>query len=131
MIFHLQIIGFLLIFLALVHAFFYKYFNWRDECQPLSLINRQMFYVHTFFIALTLCLMGIFCLIKAREIVETEIGKTIALGFGIFWFARLFIQFFVYSSELWRGKRFETAIHILFSILWAYLSAVFLLIYFY
>lgn len=131
MILHLQIIGFLLILLALVHAFFYKYFNWRDECQPLNLLNRQMFYVHTFFIALTVLLMGIFCLVKAREIIETELGKTVALGFGIFWFARLLIQFFGYSSELWRGKRFETVIHILFSILWTYLSVVFFLIYFY
>ena len=130
MILHLQIIGFLLIFLALIHAFFYKHFNWRDECQPLSLINRQMFYVHTFFIALTVFLMGIFCLLKAREIVETEMGKTAALGFGIFWSTRLFIQFFVYSSELWRGKKFETVIHILFSILWTYLSVIFFLIYF-
>jgi hypothetical protein len=31
-----------------------------------------------------------------------------------------------YSLEHWRGKRFETFMHILFSILWLYLTAVFL-----
>ncbi|MGI8467635.1 MAG: hypothetical protein ACR2N3_04210 [Pyrinomonadaceae bacterium] len=128
--FHLNVVGFLLIGLAIVHAVFPKYFNWKDECQSLSLINRQMFYVHTFFIVLTLFLMGLFCLTETQKIIETDVGKTVALGFGIFWFALLVIQFFVYSSELWRGKTFETVIHILFSILWIYLSAIFFLIYF-
>ena len=128
MLIHLKIIGVLLMTLGLIHIFFPKYFNWDKELKSLSLINRQMMTVHTFFIAFTVFLMGLLCLTSAKELVETILGKKIALGFGIFWTVRLFIQFFGYSTELWKGKTFETAMHIIFSILWTYLSFIFLTI---
>lgn len=126
---HLKIIGALLIVLALVHVIFPRYFKWEVELQNLSLVNRQMTYIHTFFIALTVFLMGILCLTSATDLVETSFGKRISLGLGIFWGIRFFIQFFGYSSKLWRGKTFETVVHIVFSILWAYFTIVFLRIY--
>lgn len=128
---HIQIIGTLLVILAFVHLIFPKYFNWKNELKTLSLINRQMMTIHTLFIALTVFLMGVLCLTSSNELTETILGKKISLGFGIFWTIRLFIQFFGYSSELWRGKRIETSIHILFSIFWIYISAVFLTNYYY
>jgi hypothetical protein len=69
-------------------------------------------------------------LTSSKDIIETNLGKKICFGLGIFWTIRLFIQFFGYSSELWKGKKFETFIHIIFSFLWAYLSSVFLATYF-
>ena len=127
---HFKIIGTLLIALALVHIIFPKYFNWKEELKSLSLINRQMMTVHTFFIALTLFLIGLLCLTSSSELVETNLGKKISLGLGIFWIFRLFIQFFGYSNDLWKGKKFETLIHIVFSLLWTYLSFIFLTTYF-
>jgi hypothetical protein len=122
---HLKTIGILLIILAVMHIFFPKYFNWKLELQTLSLINRQMMIVHTFFIALVVFLMGALCLFNPAELEETEFGKTISLGFGLFWSIRFIIQFVGYSSELWKGKKFETIVHIAFSLLWAYLSIIF------
>lgn len=130
MTFHLHIIGVMLIVLAIFHGGFPRYFKWRDECGSLSLINRQLMYVHTFFLALMLLLMGVLCLTSANELVETRLGKRLSLGFGIFWLFRWIFQFFIYSSELWRGKLFETTMHILFALLWTYFSAIFFLIYF-
>lgn len=127
---HFKIIGILLIALALAHVIFPKYFNWDEELKSLSLINRQMMTVHTFFIALTVLLMGLLCLTSSTEIIETNLGKKISLGLGLFWTARLFIQFFGYSPELWKGKKFETFMHILFSLLWTYISIIFLATYF-
>jgi hypothetical protein len=127
---HFKITGVLLIALALVHIFFPKYFNWDKELKYLSLINRQMMTIHTFFIALTVLLMGLVCLTSSVELIETNLGKKISLGFGVFWTVRLFIQFFGYSTDLWKGKKFETFIHIIFSILWTYLSIIFLTTYF-
>lgn len=122
---HLKIIGLLLCVLALAHVAFPRYFNWKTELQTLSLINRQMMIVHTFFIALTVFLMGLLCFTSSKELINTRLGQTIALGFAIFWSIRLLIQFFGYSAELWKGKTFETSIHIIFSLLWLYLSYVF------
>jgi len=127
---HIKIIGVLLMALALVHIAFPKYFNWDKELKSLSLINRQMMTVHTFFIALMVFLMGLLCLTSSSELIETKLGKKISLGLGIFWSIRLFLQFFGYSTELWKGKKFETFMHILFSFFWTYLSIIFLTTYF-
>nr|WP_304344586.1 hypothetical protein [Chryseobacterium koreense] len=127
---HFKIIGVLLIGLALVHIVFPKYFNWDKELKSLSLINRQMMTIHTFFIALTVLLVGLLCLTSSTDLIETNLGKKISLGLGIFWTVRLVIQFFGYSTNLWKGKKFETYMHILFSLLWTYLSTIFLITYF-
>ena len=124
---YLKITGILLILLAAIHVAFPKYFNWKMELNSLSLINRQLMYVHSFFIAFAILLIGVLCLTSAQELTSTALGKRISLGLGIFWLARLFIQFFGYSSKLWRGKTFETSIHIFFSIFWIYLSTIFIL----
>ena len=126
---HLKIIGILLIALAAIHVFFPKYFEWKKELKSLSLINQQMMIIHTFFIALVVFLMGLLCLTSAKEIVDTKLGKIISLGLSIFWSFRLIVQFFGYSTKLWKGKLLETIIHIFFSALWIYLSVTFLMNY--
>ena len=126
---HLKIIGALLVILALVHFFFPKYFNWKQQLSSLSMINRQMMYVHSFFIAFVVFLIGLLCLTSSNELLRTTLGKRIALFLGLFWALRLCVQFFGYSSELWKGKSFETTVHILFSIFWTYMSSVFILTY--
>lgn len=124
-----KITGVFLIALSIIHIIFPKYFNWEKDLSPLSLINRQMMYIHTFFIALVVFLIGLLCITSSKELIETDLGKRIALGLSVFWTIRLFIQFFGYSPKLWRGKTFETAMHILFSLLWTYLSILFLATY--
>lgn len=127
---HLNIIGWLFITLAVVHVIFPRYFHWKKELATLSLINKQMMEVHTFFIALTVLLMGLLCVSSAEEMTQTVLGRKIALGFGIFWIARLLIQFVWYSSKLWRGKTFETIVHIGFTGLWIYVSWAFMAVFF-
>jgi hypothetical protein len=127
---HFKVIGLLLIVLAISHMRFPKYFQWKKNLDSLSLVNRQMFYVHSFFIALGVFLIGILCLMSSEELIRTRFGKEICLGLGLFWLARLLAQFFGYSSKLWKGKIFETTIHVLFSVFWTYLSVVFLMAYF-
>jgi len=125
----LKIAGFLLVMLALIHISFPRYFNWKNELISLSLINRQMIYVHTFFVALIVLLMGLLCLTSSAEIIGTSFGNRIALGLSIFWSARLLTQFIGYSSTHWKGKQFETIIHVFFSILWIYFSVLFFYVY--
>ncbi len=88
---HLKIIGALLVMLAAIHVIFPRYFNWEKETRSLSLINRQMMYVHTFFIAFVVALMGLLCLTTSEDL--------------------------------------PTTVHIVFSMLWAYFSGVFLWVY--
>ena len=123
---HFKVAGAIMILLALIHLFFPRYFKWKENLSSLSLINRQMMLVHTFFIAIVVFLIGLLSLFLSEDMVGTKFGGIISLGFALFWIARLFVQFFVYSSELWKGKKFETTIHIVFALLWTYLSGVFI-----
>jgi hypothetical protein len=126
---HLKIIGMILILLALIHFAFPKYFNWKVELSSLSIINRQLMYVHSYFIALAISLMGLLCITSTSDLINTSLGKRISLGLAIFWGVRLGVQFFGYSSRTWRGKLLETYIHILFTLLWIYFASVFTIIY--
>ena len=125
MITQLRIIGLILVVLALIHVVFPRRFKWKDELSGLSLVNKQLMYVHTFFVALVVFLIGALCLYAAEDLVSTRLGRVVCIGLFIFWFTRLVFQFFVYSRELWKGKRFETGVHTVLSFLWAYLSTVF------
>ena len=127
--FHLQLTGVLLIILALLHAVFPKYLDWKRDLSSLSMANRQIMYVHSFFIALGVALIGLLCLTSSHQLLYTPLGKKIALGLALFWSARWLVQFFGYSSKLWKGKRFETVVHVLLALFWTYLSIVFIFTY--
>lgn len=122
---HIKIAGILLVLLSILHLVFPARFKWKEELGSLSLINRQLMYVHTFFIGLVLLLMGLLCLSSAKELESTALGKQVCLGLSIFWLVRLYVQFFVYSPLLWKGKKFETGTHIAFSFLWIYFTFIF------
>jgi hypothetical protein len=97
---HLKITGILFLMLAAMHTIFPKYFKWKYELSFLSLINRQMMYVHTFFLGLTILLMGLLCLVSSYDLIHTELGKTICLGFGIFWGIRFLLSVFCLFVKL-------------------------------
>lgn len=126
---HLKIVGSFLIALSLMHIIIPRYFKWEQELASLSLITKQILYVHTFFIAFIVILMGLLCLCYSHELVYNPFGRIISLGLFGFWLTRLTFQFFVYSPALWRGKRFETAMHVMFSLIWTYFTGVFLFSY--
>lgn len=129
--FQLKFIGILLMLLGLIHLRFPKYFKWKVSLKSLDLLNNQIFKVHTFFIGWFVFLFGVLTYICSNELISTSLGHKICLGFGMTWLIRLYFQLFVYSSELWKGKRFETIIHIFFTILWVYMSYIYLAVYFF
>ena len=71
---HLKFTGAALIFLGVSHAFFGKRFNWAQETARLSPLNRQIFYVHTFFIALICVMMGVLALLGTRALTEPTLA---------------------------------------------------------
>jgi hypothetical protein len=126
---HLQIIGWLLLLLSIVHVGFPQKFKWKLELANLTLVNRQLMYVHTFFVAVVVLLNGLLFIFCSNELTEqTRLARFIDIGLLIFWLLRWIFQHFVYSPKLWRGQRFETISHILFTIFWTYIVVVLLFI---
>ena len=109
--------------LALLHLSFSRRFNWAGELARLSLLNRQIFYVHTFFVALVVAGMGVLSLVGTAALLATgPLVGWVAGGCALFWLCRLYCQFFYYDADLWRGNRFNTTVHVLFAALWSWYS---------
>lgn len=123
---HLRIVGASLLILAVAHIYFGRRLGWKDDLVKLSAINRQIFLVHAFFICLTLGLMGILAMVFPEALLSrSALGKLVLAGLVIFWGMRLIFQWFVYDAAHWRGHRGNTVVHVLFTLLWAYYTAVF------
>jgi len=119
----LQIAGGIQIVLAVTHAFFPKRFQWKEELARLSLLNRQIFMVHTSFICFMLIMMGALSLFAPQTLLlPTALSRLVLGGFASFWCLRLLFQWFVYDWRLWRGHAFNTFIHLLFTSVWGYLT---------
>lgn len=126
---NLQVIGISQILLALIHIGFEKRFDWKEDLRDISLLNRQLMYVHTFFIAWFLFLNGLLSLFGARLLLEpSALAFSVLLGLAIFWLARLYAQFFVFDKSLWLGQGLNTMIHIVFGMVWLWYSLTYLFI---
>ncbi|MEM9981086.1 MAG: hypothetical protein AAF734_01240 [Bacteroidota bacterium] len=127
---HLKLAGISMLLLSMIHIIFPRYFHWKNELAPLSLINRQLMYVHTFFVALVVFLIGALCTFGTNALLlPSLLARYISLGLAAFWGLRLFFQLGVYSRKLWQGKAFETSVHILFTFVWVYYTGIFIWIY--
>lgn len=123
---HLRVAGILQLVTAALHILLPRALQWRTELGRLSLVNRQIFLVHTFFIVLILALFGSLSLLAADALTaRSPLGMFVSLGLSIFWFTRLLVQFLVYDPQLWRGDKQRTIVHVVFSMVWFYLVAVY------
>jgi hypothetical protein len=121
---HLQIVGVLLMILGFSHWFFNRYFGWERELVSISLLTRQVFFVHTFFIGLGVVMVGVGSLLYANALLRpSPLSRAILAGMVAFWLCRLLVQLFVYDAAIWRGNRFWTLMHVAFSALWIYVTA--------
>jgi hypothetical protein len=118
---HLKVAGFSLILLGLSHTLFPSRFRWNEELERLSPLNRQIFLVHNFFIVLVVVMFGLLSLTYTGSLLApSPLAAALLAGLTLFWLCRLYAQFFLYDAELWRGNRFNTGVHVLFSLTWLY-----------
>jgi hypothetical protein len=116
----LRFCGVLLLGMFVLNFFVPRQFRWREELPRLSLLNQNVMVVHAIFIAFLMLLMGLLLLMLPAELLTAQpLARAVLAGLTAFWALRLVIQWFVYDRRLWRGKRFETAIHFAFSGLFA------------
>jgi hypothetical protein len=123
---HLRAVGVVMALLVAVNLVVPVRYRWRDETACLSLLNRQIFQAHAAFLILTLALFSVLLLNYAPVLVEpAPLSRAILGGLTIFWGLRMLMQWCFYSPVIWRGNRFHTAMHWLFSATWVYVTGVF------
>lgn len=122
---HLRIVGVIMAALVVVNVFVPGRLRWREELARVSLVNRQIFLVHTMFIVLILAMFAALLLTSADALLEpSRLSRLVLGGLTIFWGLRMLTQWFIYSPATWRGDRFNTAMHGVFSVAWVYVTAV-------
>ena len=122
----LRIAGAGLILLAVLHIPIGRHLKWREEAARLTPVNQSIFHVHGFFICVVLVMMALPCVFDPRVFLEKSRGGAwLAWSFAGFWAIRLYCQWFVYSMDLWRGKRMETWMHGWFTLVWLALTVLF------
>jgi hypothetical protein len=94
--------------LGLSHIFFNRFFRWEQELVAVSLLTRQVFFVHNFFIGLTVMLGGAASFFCANALLRPDtLSRAVLSGMATFWLCRLLAQFVGYDSAIWRGDRFS------------------------
>jgi hypothetical protein len=123
---HLRVVGVFMALLVVVNIFVPVRLHWREEMARLSLVNRQIFQVHSIFIVLTLALFSALLLTAGDALLErTRLSRAVLIGLTIFWGVRMLMQWFYYSPDVWRGNRFNTVVHYVFSGAWVYVTSTF------
>jgi hypothetical protein len=126
LLFHLHIVGVLMAVLVVVNLTVPRVLHWREDIVRLSLVNRQIFQVHAAFIILVLALFSALLLICGDTLLEpSRLSRAVLVGLTIFWTLRMLVQWCFYSPAVWRGDRFKTAMHYVFSLAWVYITTTF------
>jgi hypothetical protein len=85
-----------------------------------------MFLVHVSYIVFVLISVGVLSLLFTDVLIErTFLARLVLAWLLLFWASRLVVQWFVYDRQLWVGNSLHTAVHLLFTALWVYLSCVY------
>jgi hypothetical protein len=122
---NLRLAGAAMLLLAALYPVYPRRFRWSEQLQRVELLTRQVFWVHIGFIVLLLVLQGVLLLGFAEVLLEPNRAATALLvGLVAFWGYRLVAQLFVYDRRLWRGNRLHAAVHVVFTLLWLWITAV-------
>ena len=121
---HLTVVGISLLVLGAVHVALPTTLQWRSELSGTSTLNRQISYVHCYFIGLSCLLWGLLPLTAGSELqTPSPVTRLVLIGAVVFWASRLVIQLAVFNRNARLSKPW-CALSIAGSGLWLYLTLV-------
>lgn len=121
---HLTITGIVLLVLGVVHVALPRALHWGDELAGTSLLNREVSYVHCYFIGLACLLWGLLPLTAGPALLEpSAVTRLVLIGAVAFWGSRFAIQLVVFNRHARDSVRW-CALSSAGTLLWLYLTAV-------
>ncbi len=84
---------------AIFHMFFWKLklFNWEEELPKMSALNSAVMQVINLCLIVIFLLAGFISFYHNHDLTNTSLGKTLLIGFSIFWLLRLIEQFIFFG----------------------------------
>ncbi|MEI6534153.1 MAG: hypothetical protein WCN98_02345 [Verrucomicrobiaceae bacterium] len=109
----LRIVAVAQIALAALSLCLPRIMDWKAEIARMSLLVRDVFEIHSWFISITLVIWGLLTWKFAGEVAhaQTELSRWLCAAIGIFWGIRCVLQWTHYDSSHWRGQPGRTLAH--------------------
>lgn len=106
---YLRLAGLALVGTGFINIWVPAMLGWREELPRLRPESQQVVHVHAFFIGMTCVLMGLGPLIMPEAFLQpSALAVGVLVAYLVFWSARLFVQFFIYDTRIWRGSPWKT-----------------------
>jgi len=101
--------------IALLNFALVRILRWKPDLDRLPLLLRQVFYIHDWFIGITLLIFATFTFRFAGPLAAgaDPACRWVACSIGAFWAIRAVMQVTYYSSAHWKGIPSRTAVHII------------------
>ena len=114
--------------IAILNLFLVWMMQWQSDMEKMPLLICEVFYVHSWFISITLTIFAVMTWRFSDEMVSGTNPACIwlAAGIGLFWLIRTILQVAWYSSSHWRGRLDRTAIHIACLVVYGGMSVIYL-----
>ena len=97
--------------------------GWKEDLAKLTPFNRKLMWVHGGFAVLTIVAFGILTLTLHGDMMHGERSAMgLAAFIGIYWAARIIVDFTYYEHKDWPRGRGFVAGHILLTLLFAFLA---------
>lgn len=121
---NLTVAGVLLVGLGALHIALPAVLGWHHELAGASPLNREVSYVHCFFVGLACVLWGLLPLTAGSLLLQPgPVTRLVLTGAVAFWASRLVIQLAVFNRHA-RQSAAWLALSTAGTILWLYLTAV-------
>lgn len=121
---HLNAVGLILLGLGAVHVVLPRALQWNHELADASPLNREVSYVHCYFIGLACLLWGLLPLTAGSALLErSPVTRLVLIGAVTFWASRLAIQLVVFNRHA-RESVSWCVVSGAGTLLWLYLTVV-------
>jgi hypothetical protein len=100
--------------IAVLNLALVRVMGWKEDLARVSLLVREVFYIHSLFISLTLLIFAALTFRFAGEMAGSglPVYRWLACSIGFFWTIRAVLQVTYYSSVHWRGIASRTIAHV-------------------
>jgi hypothetical protein len=116
--------GAVLVVLGVVHLVLPRALGWRGQLAALSGLNREVTYVHCYFIGLSCVLWGLLPLVSGPALLTPDpVTRAVLVGAVLFWGSRLVVQVGVFNRHA-RESASWCALSIAGTALWLYITGV-------
>lgn len=124
----LQCFALLQLSVAILNLFLVPLLKWTDALARAPVLLREVFYVHAWFISVSLAIFAVITWRFAAEMAARTdpIGVWLAAAIGVFWAIRTVLQVAYYSTSHWRDQPGRTVIHITLLLLYGGMAATYL-----